>query len=558
MGNGKTGAISVGSVLFLCASSCFAGEATLEQNSGITIFAKGYDSQKQNIYQNPPIVLDVNRYVYDQGNSVKEWILLQPNDPELVDLTNNIVYAVGLWENIPSTRINFGLGQLNIATELFGRDGKTIVTLAGGSYAFGGQSGAYVENVNVAGKLEPQIYEFDVVLSRQWNGPGLINSYALLSHEIGHGVGFNHSWLNQNVVFNLNGIKSRPSLMAYGLGRPQVADSGVLSADDVSLVSRLYPDFTGTTPESIHHLSSTTGAVQGVVMDSSGKTELFGANVLLLDRLTGEAITSRISGYETTKPGSKHTGFFNLNGVPPGNYDLLVTSKSDPDIVLTNARIGYRVYTGTDTVPGNADVNFDDGFAKAWVRDLNVTQGQTINVGYVLADTDRPVSDPSLVDVTVRYNGTKKYKYYWFDFWAKDASDFTHSSGQIRSRSYSAAIENNLTWVKVWGYNNSEWVVIQDWELKDFRAHRVDLQWIRPIKEIKAGKNNKQYVQAQMTQVSLVSETKGAEAHFSKVHGTKLVSYLAPGEYKYKVKARWDLNAPWFTQKSWSVLEVGY
>jgi hypothetical protein len=208
-------------------------------------------------------------------------------------------------------------------------------------------------------------------------------------------------------------------------------------------------------------------------------------------------------------------------------------------------------------VSGNAGVYFDDGFEKAWVRDISVNQGQTINVGYVLADSDRLVSEPSMVDVTVRYSGAKAYKYYWFDFWTDNAPDFTHSSGKIRSRTYSARIESSLTWLKIWGYKNSQWVVIQDWALEDYRAGKVDLQWARPIKEIRIGKNNKQFAQAQITQVRLKSEIKGAALHTSEVHGTELITYLAPGDYKFKVKARWNLNAPWFTQNPWTEFEVG-
>lgn len=363
--------------LSLAASEVGAGEGYVTYPDARPVVFQGYGSLPAQIYARPPIVLDFNQNVLLQGQwqgreVTRRWAPL--SDPqaygsqaELLALAFNTMFAAGLWENLPGCRVvfrygtvvSFGQGTVPPAPIRVAGDGRSIVSLAGMPDSDGGSAGI---------DTSATITDMDIFLGRKFfgfggNQPDPVGARAILAQELGHGLGFDHSWLTDWSVRSLTGQVSVPSVMAYGNGKDVPILRELLAPDDVALVCRRYPRLT-------YALSRTTGTVRGQVLSAVGTSPIFGANVLLIDRRTGAAVVSRISGYETTVSQRADSGEFSLDGVPPGVYDLLIAAWDDADVP-----------TAGPSIEGQG--GFARGFGKAMVTEIAVQAGTAVDLGVV-------------------------------------------------------------------------------------------------------------------------------------------------------------------------------
>ncbi len=534
---------SVAALSLAMAVTAQAGEGYKEKTTGVTVLVDGYGNNAADIYNSPVQTVDVNRSVNVQGGS-PAWVTLASTDTEITTLVNNLTVAMGLWENIPSARLNFSYGTLRALTTTFSRDGFNMATLAGGTYAYGGQGGGHLTKPD---GVIPEITEFDVILRRSTNTGAPVSAQATLVQELGHGVAFNHSWLNRNAVTGLTGANSTPSLMAYSAGRNDVVTSGALAADDVSLVSRLYARNDGWFSDAnIPRLSRTTGRIHGRILSADGSKELYGANVLAINSTTNSAIVSRISGYANSHPNGTKYGIFELDGVPPGTYNVLIAAKSDTSVDLgsPDPSVDYMQLSGTSTSWPDALASFETGFSRAWVRNVSVAAGETVNVGYVLAGDDRQVNDPSLVDVSAAYTGGGSYSSYWFDFWSSSPWQMAHRSGSVSTPYYNTRLDSQSHAVKIYGWSGSAWVVLQDWTWTDYNAKPLVATWTRPTKVIGSftlfGNTYYRYGEAANTLVTSRQSLNGAPYRYEWVDGNRYTSYVVPGSYSYNVRVQWN------------------
>ncbi len=206
---------------------------------------------------------------------------------------------------------------------------------------------AFISNGSIA--------DADIIFNGQLAGgfstdsePGSMDVWAVMTHEIGHFVGLNHSGI---------GAASLSPFIASGQLTPRS-----LGADDVTAARKMYSGaFAG---EAI-----TQGRISGRVRRLAGGASVSGAHVWARDAADGRVITGTISD---------GSGDYLLTGLPPGFYDVLAGPLDGPvsddnlgSLGVPNIQTNFQpaaadpvVVVGTENVaatdilvPGNATLN---------------------------------------------------------------------------------------------------------------------------------------------------------------------------------------------------------
>ncbi len=526
------------------ATDLIAGEGYKERGTGVTVLLGEVGLTSDEIDSWNEQTIDINRTVHMVGQA-PEWVTLASNAAEMTSFVQNLTFSVGMWDNLPTARLDFAIGALRTINSDFLRDGMNVATLAGGTYAFDGQGGGHL----IRGDYNlPEIGEFDVILRRGVNLNDANRSRVVLTQEVGHGIGFNHSWLDRESVRAFTAAASRLSLMSYSNGGNTVIAAGALNPDDVAVASRLYYN-------PYNPLSRNTGTVQGVALDAGGTSEIYGANVLLVDRANGQAILSRISGYATSRPSGAKNGQFALDGVPAGSYDILVAARDDAQVPNSNPDMGYmELRSDGSTDWPDALASFASGFGRAWVRNVPVQAGETVDVGDVLAGVDRGFDQPSRMDLTVKSPRTG-FSRYWYDFWSSAPWQMAHRSGSQAGSSYTLPRMTPGSYaVKVFGWNGASWVVVQDWTWRDFTPRRASVTWNRATRTL-----NLIIIQLRLEVYSYVVQLRDSASGISisrPVHGNRYTTHRFPGAHDSRVTAQWNTSVGAFEHQAWTAFQV--
>jgi hypothetical protein len=135
----------------------------------------------------------------------------------------------------------------------------------------------------------------------------------LITHEIGHFFGIDHSQVNinnQETTFGLPQICTTSSPQEYPIMYPFICrEAASLHPDDISAVSALYP---------AADINNTMGIIQGTFVTETGSA-LLGANIWAENLTTGNTY-SIVSDYL-----KQRTGFYKLF-LPAGSYTLHANS----------------------------------------------------------------------------------------------------------------------------------------------------------------------------------------------------------------------------------------
>jgi YVTN family beta-propeller protein len=132
-------------------------------------------------------------------------------------------------------------------------------------------------------------------------GSGILDLQGVLTHEIGHLLGLDHSALAGD-------IDVRPTMYPYYFG-----GEGTLTADDISGASTLYPS-----AEALN-----TGTISGRVTQRDG-SGAFGAHVVAYKAETEEFVAGVLSGTSGSRLGRGGDGEYEIRGLPPGDYNVSI------------------------------------------------------------------------------------------------------------------------------------------------------------------------------------------------------------------------------------------
>ncbi len=130
---------------------------------------------------------------------------------------------------------------------------------------------------------------------------GVVDLQAVLTHEIGHLLGLDHT--------PLQGASSvRPTMYPFFFGGERSLES-----DDEAGVSALYPS-----PAALN-----TGTIIGQVTHPDGRGA-FGVHVVAYKAGTGEFVVGALSGSVGEEIGRDGDGRYEISGLPPGDYQVAI------------------------------------------------------------------------------------------------------------------------------------------------------------------------------------------------------------------------------------------
>jgi uncharacterized protein (TIGR03437 family) len=251
----------------------------------------------------------------------------------------------------------------------------------------------------VGGTSDGEIVDASAVLNAKFmtSGYGSLAEFkAVMLHEFGHFLGLGHSQVNLGTAFDreilFNNNHTLPIMFPISLGERPVE----LTWDDKAQISRLYPGAS----------ASNSGTIKGRVYLADGTTPFQGAHVIArrVDDPLIVAVSS-VSGFLYRGTGSNanrgtfdpaHQGYFEISGLPAGNYTVEVepihpsfisgssVGPLDPPVDLPGPA---EYYSG-------ADESNSDSAASAKI--VSVASGQAVdNINIILNNTALPSTSES-------------------------------------------------------------------------------------------------------------------------------------------------------------------
>jgi len=164
------------------------------------------------------------------------------------------------------------------------------------------------------------------------------NSYdleSIMTHELGHTFGFNHSGVWSAMMFPF----APPPGQITGTRPTAQSPDAPLSDDDRTGLRILYPD-----PSDSTHIGAISGRVLPanpltLPLSPAGVTGIFPAQVVALDNATGNVIAAVLAGWSCSGPGpAQFDGTFSLQQLPVGtsqNYQIYAEPLDGP-VILGN------------------------------------------------------------------------------------------------------------------------------------------------------------------------------------------------------------------------------
>ncbi|HEX4946205.1 MAG TPA: hypothetical protein VFZ34_06065 [Blastocatellia bacterium] len=329
----------------------------------------------------------------------------------------------GLWQSVPTANLSIQNGgslpvDVTSANYLSYRNNNTdayhpIIFDTNGAVTdavFGAGASNFTAGFSgpswvIGGFSDGEIVDASAVLNAKFltsNAGSLTEFKSIMLHEFGHFLGIGHSHGNIGTAFDreilFNNNYTLPIMFPISLGDRPVE----LTWDDKSQVTRLYPGAS----------ASSAGTIKGRVYLADGTTPFQGASVVAR-RVDDPLVVcaSSISGFLYRGTGSNanrgtldssYQGYFEISGLPAGNYTVevepihpgMISGSSvgplDPPVDLPGPA---EYYSGSEE--SNSDISSS-------AKLVAVSSGQTVeNINVILNNTALPAMSESEPNSTI-------------------------------------------------------------------------------------------------------------------------------------------------------------
>lgn len=215
------------------------------------------------------------------------------------------------WGAVPSAFISFeyeGTAQLEVS----GNDNRNLIFYDATGELMGAPEGTgVIAFARIINNDDGLITDVDIVFNgrdhqfsiEENNTPeDLVDLQAVMTHEIGHLLGLDHSPLVGEPV-------DRPTMYPYNTALAPREERS-LEPDDLAGITALYP------------VEGLTGGVRGQVLSADGPA--FGVHVVAYQADTDVFVASSLSGSAGEQKGPDGDGRYEILGLPPGDYHIAI------------------------------------------------------------------------------------------------------------------------------------------------------------------------------------------------------------------------------------------
>ncbi len=226
------------------------------------------------------------------------------------------------WGAVPSAFISFedeGTAQLEVS----GNDNRNLIFYDATGELMGAPEGTgVIAFARIINNDDGLITDVDIVFNgrdhqfsiEENNTPeDLVDLQGVMTHEIGHLLGLDHSPLVGEPV-------DRPTMYPYNTASAPREERS-LEPDDFAGITALYP------------VEGLTGGVRGQVLSADGPA--FGVHVVAYQADTEVFVASALSGSAGEQKGPDGDGRYEILGLPPGDYHIAI-EQHNPRISAAN------------------------------------------------------------------------------------------------------------------------------------------------------------------------------------------------------------------------------